>query len=468
MTDLLPSPFRRVHRLAVIGLALVGACSFSPTLRAVDEHAQLEPASSEAISKGKDMTDAKNWDGALAILVAYLPNVSPTSYDTALITEFMAKIYMQKGDYTKALANMETAVRLSDSYDYLETKEVQELVYYLALMYNQEASTIKSIALQQQYLSKSTDYAKRWLDHDDHSGQDPKRQEVMLFYVTLLYNRAVINPAMVDLKLMKFCEAEIENSLLSINHPKETFYVLLLAAYQQEGNFARSAEVLEQLVKQYPAKKDYWAQLVPIYLNLAFDKNEERGRQFNIRAIFTVERAQALGFMRTPKDNYTLVGLYFNVGQFGKATELLYAGLKNGTIESTQPNWELLAYSYQQVNQPFQAVEVLKEAAQRFPKSGQLDYQAAQIYYALEKPPEAYKSLLSAVAKGRLEKAYAVYNFLAYVAYELTKFDEALIAVDKAIASPGSEHEPQLPRLKQAIEDALKERELLKAGIRTQ
>jgi len=72
------------------------------------------------------------------------------------------------------------------------------------------------------------------------------------------------------------------------------------------------------------------------------------------------------------------------------------------------------------------------------------------------------------VGKGHLEKAYAVYNFLAYVAYEMTKFDEALVAVDKALASPGAEHEPHLPKLKQAIEDALRERELLKAGIRTQ
>ena len=67
-----------------------------------------------------------------------------------------------------------------------------------------------------------------------------------------------------------------------------------------------------------------------------------------------------------------------------------------------------------------------------------------------------------------MDKPYAVYNFLAYVSYELTKFDEAKIAVDKAIASPGSEKEPQLPRLKEAIESALKEREQIKAGARTQ
>jgi len=462
VTETSSSSLLRLGRLILAGLVLAGV----GLLRAA-EPPQMDPSTGEALTKVKDLTDAKDWDGALNLLNGQLPNVAPTSYDTAVISEVMAKIYMQKNEYAKALAAMETSVKLSDSYNYMELKEVQDMVYFLALLENQEATTVKSVALQQQHLNKAVAYAKRWLANDISLSTEPRRQEVTLFYVNILYNRAVINPAQVDLKLMKECQQEIEKALQQVNHPKETFYVLLLAAYQQEGNFARAAEVLEQLVKQYPAKKDYWSQLVPIYLNLGFDKDDEKAKENNVRAIVTVERAQALGFMRTPKENYTLVGLYFNVGQFGKATELLYAGLKNGTIEELQSNWELLAYSFQQVDKPYQAIEVLKEAAKHFPKSGQLDFQIAQIYYSLEKPQDAYNSLVSAVNKGHLDKAYAVYNFQAYVAYELTKFDEAQIAVDKAIASPGSEKETQLPRLKQAIEDALRERALLKAGIRT-
>ncbi len=469
MTESLPTFLSRLSRLALAGVVVAGAGAFAPAVRAAEEppHVEMDPSTSEALKRVREMTDAKDWDGALNVLNNQLPNVAPTSYDTALIDEVEAKIYMQKNDYAKALTALDAAIKLSDSYNYLELKEIQELVYFAALLENQEATTTKSAALQQQHLNKAIEYSKRWLANDTSPNTDQRRQEVMLFYVNVLYNRAVINPASVDLKAMKECVSEIERILQQINHPKETFYVLLLAAYQQEGNFARAAEILEQLVKQYPAKKDYWSQLVPIYLNLGFDKDEEKARENNIRAIVTLERAQALGFMRTPKDNYTLVGLYFNVGQFGKATELLYAGLKNGSIESLQSNWELLAYSFQQVDKPYQAIEVLKEAAKHFPKSGQLEFQIAQIYYSLEKPQEAYDNLVAAVRKGHLEKAYAVYNFQAYVAYELNKFDEAAIAVDKAIASPGSEHEPQLPRLKQAIEDALRERALLKAGIRT-
>jgi len=65
--------------------------------------------------------------------------------------------------------------------------------------------------------------------------------------------------------------------------------------------------------------------------------------------------------------------------------EILHAGCGDGSIDLSSRNWELLAYSYQQVDRPLQAVDALKEGRmKKFPNSGQLDYQIAQIYYALK------------------------------------------------------------------------------------
>src|ERR1019366_3549793 len=99
----------------------------------------------------------------------------------------------------------------------------------------------------------------------------------------------------------------------------------------------------------------YWQQLEGLYLNLAgtAEKDEAKMKKYYTQAINVVERAQAHGFMTTPKDNYNLVTIYYTVGQFGKATDLLYKGLKNGTIDSDIKNWELLASSYQQINEEF-------------------------------------------------------------------------------------------------------------------
>jgi tetratricopeptide (TPR) repeat protein len=153
------------------------------------------------------------------------------------------------------------------------------------------------------------------------------------------------------------------------------------------------------------------------------------------------------------------MGVYFNVGQFGRATEILHGGLRDGSIESDQKNWELVAYSYQQVDQPFKAIAALKEGAKQFPKSGQLNYQMAQIYYSLNKPEDAFNSLQMATQKGGLEKPGAVYSFLGYVCWDLNKYPEALVAINKALETPDGKKDAQLPKLKAAVEQELRNRE---------
>jgi tetratricopeptide (TPR) repeat protein len=209
--------------------------------------------------------------------------------------------------------------------------------------------------------------------------------------------------------------------------------------------------------------------LLATYLNLGggTEKDEQKSRESFARAINTMERAQALGLMQTPKDNYNLVTMYYNAGQFGRATDLLYSGLKSGAIESDLKNWQLLAYSYQQIGRDAQAIAVLKEAGTAFP-SGQIEFQIGQIYSQMDnKTAEAYAYYSKAVAKGGLEKPHSAYMFLAYTAFELEKFDEALAAINKTIASPDGQKDAQAPRLKQAIEDAVKEREASKPTVET-
>jgi tetratricopeptide (TPR) repeat protein len=119
----------------------------------------------------------------------------------------------------------------------------------------------------------------------------------------------------------------------------------------------------------------------------------------------------------------------------------------------------MLAYSYQQVDRPLQAIDALKEGSKKFPNSGQLDYSAAQIYYAINKPEESFKALETAAKKGHFDKPGAVYSFLGYVCWELGKYNEALDAIQKALATPDGQKDQQLPKLKQAVEDAIRDRE---------
>lgn len=416
---------------------------------------------SEALQqKMKPLLDAKNWDGAMAVIDSVLVGLDPNGYDTAFLSDIKAKIFLQKNDYASAIAPMETTLRLADANkNFFDKKTILDVVYFLAQIYYQEGTSSKDPTVQKNYFNKSSAYIKRWLQTTPK-----KNQEASLFYASILYNQAVVNPDKVDLDLIKRVQTEVKEGLLTSLKPKEGFYVLLLASLQQIGDLAGSAEVLEQMVKVKPDNRTYWLQLLATYLNLGggTEKDEQKSRESLARAINTMERAQALGLMQTPKDNYNLVTMYYNAGQFGRATDLLYSGLKSGAIESDLKNWQLLAYSYQQIGRDAQAIAVLKEAGTAFP-TGQIEFQIGQIYSQMDnRTAEAYAYYSKAVEKGGLEKPHSAYMFLAYTAFELEKFDEALAAINQTIGSPDGQKDAQAPRLKQAIEDAVKEREAKK------
>jgi hypothetical protein len=81
------------------------------------------------------MLDEKNWNGALALVQGIRKRVDAKSYDMAIATDVEAKIYLQKGDYAKALEPWEIALNLGESYKFFEPSALQEMVYFLAQLY---------------------------------------------------------------------------------------------------------------------------------------------------------------------------------------------------------------------------------------------------------------------------------------------------------------------------------------------
>ena len=202
--------------------------------------------------------------------------------------------------------------------------------------------------------------------------------------------------------------AEAEKGLHSTARPPENLYVIKLAALQQLGDYADAADILEHVLKTKPDNKSYWQQLTAFYATLASEaekaKDKEKSFEYNLRAILTIERAHKYGAMNKPEDNFELFSLYFNIGQYQQAAELLETGLHDGTIKSSQKNWVLLADAYQQLHKDLKAVAVLQEAAKRFPEEGQFDFLAAQILYGLNKTADALADIQSCVARDGGEK----------------------------------------------------------------
>ncbi|WP_438482045.1 tetratricopeptide repeat protein [Oleiharenicola lentus] len=446
---MLISPSKRLFStLLLVGASLVFTASASAQAKARDY--SPSETTGEAITKYKTAVDAKNYDSALAILDAQLAKVAADSYDAALLYQIKTQTFLQKGDFAKAIEPLEKGLQLSDTKtpSYYEEKLTRDLVYFQAQLYLQEAVQSKDPKVIASLYEKSDNTMARWLKLTPATTSDAQ-----LLYSQLLYSRAVQNPEKPDLAILKRALEQVEIGLRLSTRPKDTFYVLKLVSLQQLDRNAEAVEVLELLVKQKPDSGTYWQQLAAIYL----------GADKPIRAALSIERAQSHGHMSTPKDHYNLVGIYFNIGQFEKAAELLTAGLKNGSIEPDIKNWELLALCYQQMDRPFKSIESLKEAAKAFPKSGQIEFLIAQAYQSLDKSEETLLHLQNAASKGNLTQPHRVYLYLAYIAFELKKFDIAMDAAKKAAAIPEGAKDGQ--NMIKAIEETLKDREARKSKM---
>lgn len=412
---------------------------------------------SEAFGKLKPLQEKQDWNGMLAVLEA-IPVVAG-SYDEALVLDMKAKLYATTNQFSKAIAPWERAVQLADKNGYFAEKPLLEIVFFLGQLFAQEASSSKDPKLQQQYFSKALVYFKRFM------AKTPKpTPEAVSTYAMILYYKAIADPNNVDQKLISEAREVINKGLTSSIKPRESFYQLLLTLQQQQNDMQGAAEILELLLSSNPAKKDFWTMLMAMYLQLsdkAKDKPTSEARDYLVRAIVTAERAQQNGFMGTAKENMNLVSLYLMANQFTKGTELLYNGMKKGVIESEPHNWRILGRYYQEANMNTQAIAVLKEATEKFPKNGELEVQIAQIYLQQENTREAFNHGRSAVAKGNFDgtKPYSVNYLVAYTAYELGEFDAAMTAISACEKFEEHKKDGQFPRLRDVIKEAIAERE---------
>ena len=277
-----------------------------------------------------------------------------------------------------------------------------------------------------------------------------------------MYGHATLVPGKPDLALLRKARDEAMQGMYMGLKTPDQLYVLLLASLQQLGDHRGEIDVLEELTRRQPANALYWQQLAGSYLALANEATEEKEiRHYQLCTILTMQRAQTNGLMNTPKDCLNLIGMYFNLEQYGKASELLTEGIKSKKIENSRANWELLSLAYQQGGHEDLAIESLGQAAELFPTEGQLELSIAQMHYGAGRNPDALTHLERAVAKGNLKKPGAAYLFLGFTAYELQKYEDA--AKWAEIATTQSDVKPDdAKRLKRAALEALKERQSLK------
>jgi tetratricopeptide (TPR) repeat protein len=446
-------------------LVATGLCLVLPAAFPAEEEKPPQQLGEETADKlnndYRQASDAKDWNRAIAIVDGQLAKVAADSYDAAVLYQIKAQTYFQKNEMSPALAALERSLAIDDQHRYFVEKTRQETLYLVAQLNFQEGASSKDPKKQAASYAKSDRALERWIKNNKEF-----TVENYYFVAVLYFSRgqpASETPGVeskTDVAMMEKALYWTNRGLSATARPRDTFYQLKLAELYQLNRIEETAEYLELLVKMKPENKSYWQQLGNTYLQLAAaaEKKDDRAfRAYNIRAILSIERAQKLGIMNTPKDNYNLVGIYFNIGQFAEACALLERGLKEASIERTQPNFELLANSYQQLHRETKAIETLTEAAKLFPKSGQIEYQIAQIYFTIDKYKEAFEHMKICEAKGGTDKPNIGWLFYAYLALDLKEYEEALKGAEQAAKYPEAKEEAQ--KMQDAIKATIQDRE---------
>jgi tetratricopeptide (TPR) repeat protein len=445
------------------GLFLIAASQLT------ELHAQSTPDGpkkeiSEKISSElgplRTFIESKDYAGGLALVERLIPLAPAESFDLFVLSQVQAQILLTQGRLTAAIPAMERANNLGERYpQFTDTSSSVEQLYVLAQLYYQRGEESKVPALRLADLERSLSMINRWFERSPAA-----TGETRLFAASLLYNLATSDSQKTDRPRIEQAIEQANQGLLLSVKPSGQLYLILLASYQQIGDYARAAELLEVMASRPDSTATTWSQLQSIYLTAAAEsKDPAYSFRQNIRALLTIERAQARGFLTTPKDNYTRVAVLFNIQQFSLAASLLEKGLTDGTLENQKRNWELLASAYQQTSQEDKAAATLERALKAFPSDAALEFSLAQFYYNAGRIAEAYARGQSARAQPSVEKPGQVSLYLAYLAFELQRYDEAAKWIDDARPRP-EVTAASLDPLAKAVTEAIREREALKAN----
>ena len=441
--------------LSSLVFGLLVSAVLAPALRAQPDapapsKKELTEATSEGFGKLRPLIDAKNYDGAVSLIEGLLSRAGAASFDRYLLSQVQAQILLTQGKLAAAVAPLETSLRLAEENPaFHEASTYLEQLYLLAQIFYQQGAEASDPALQKAGYEKALAHIKRWFERSPLITAESR-----LFAASLLYQLGTLDSANIDAARLREAMGQAREGMLLAVNPPAQLTLVLVGCHLQLGEHGPAAELLETLTLRDPDSVSTWSQLQSIYLARAADAGKpEESRAQNLRALSVLDRAQALGRLNTPKDHYTRVAILFNLQQYTRAAALLEKGLADGLIENTRRNWELLASAYQQTNREKEALDALQRAVTRFPEDPALEFGLAQSHYGAGRIEPAYRHANSALEKG-FDKRGQAHVLLAYLAYELQRYDEASKWIAAARAT-GEVPAGNIDALDRAISDAL-------------
>jgi Tfp pilus assembly protein PilF len=475
-----------------VALLAVGGLLLTFEVRAQQQDPAAQPLKNEhsekvaaGMQKLKEASDAQDTPKSLAILDELLKIAEPgDSFDRAQLNLYKGNLSLQLPDTRTAIEPLETVLDIiSRVPGRLAPQDVNQARKNLAIVY------FVSLDLPNQTAADRAKNIDKAIQHYETYLQNAPRQvlEERYQYANFLYRKATMDrdDDKVDLVMMRKARGVAIDALpLAVNFPTQ-LYRFIMAMYQYENDNENTSRIAELLLSKDPKSAEntrLWLMLPGLYLNMAngfADKGDkQKANEYRYRAIVTYDRAMNdVGLMKGDKAGEDATGsilnlakTYFDVGQVEKGAEVMLDALRNNRIAPTMTErvWGFVATYYQQLGKQLRAIDVLKEAATKFPQNGQFDLQVGQAYFSLDRVEEAISALETADRKGVPGREITLYLTLAYYTYSADHYEKAVEACKKGLAVPegrAGQNNQQLRQIMDASLQAIKVRDAKRDAI---
>jgi tetratricopeptide (TPR) repeat protein len=316
------------------------------------------------------------------------------SYEIAQMWNFYAFIYFAQDDYDGAIRAYEMVLEQPDLPLGMDTTT---------------RFTLTQLYFQQERYQESLDMLALWFDIAVDPGPDPYILRAQLYYSMQQYQEG-IEPVLTALELAEARGEELE----------ENWYRLLNVFYYELEDYPNVIEVLRTMVESWP-KEEYFIQLSAMY-----------GSEENLQAqIALYELAYEAGWLEQSNEKVQMAQLLLGAEAPVKAAKILEAGLADGSIESTEPNWRTLAQAWQLSQEDQKAIEPLRRAA-ALVEDGELNVRLAQSHQNLAQWDECVEAGREALEKGDLRRDDQANMILGACLFELKEYNSARIAFQLA------------------------------------
>ena len=201
---------------------------------------------------------------------------------------------------------------------------------------------------------------------------------------------------------------------------KENWLRLKSALYYDKGDYKKTAETYELLVKLYP-KVNYLKQLAGMYGELGKD----------MRRLTVYDSIYLDGDMKKSGDVLNLAYMFLGQDVPYKAAKIIEKGMKDGIIEKNQKNIETLGNAWAQANQHDKAIPVLEQAA-KLSSEGKLFARLAGVYFDAGDYNKSANAAKKAAEKGGLKNPGNNYLLMGMSYSNLKQHENALQAFRQA------------------------------------